>query len=352
MSGSWSRAQWLRRWAPGGACVIAAAVAIQAPMAMAAPTPPSRRDVRSARRFIAILNGFYETALRTRREARADVNALLKHVKAQCPMITLPSGGRRQDRVLSHLFTEAADNLGLAISGPLDDAAAQEAGALAHLHFSSRRLNRDVRQMARSQRLTAELTPSDLCGDIRAAAGADYRRQSRATTRFLAVVHRALSAPAPSLAELEKDPRPYLTAPHDRAALRRLRTLVTRYAGFALTLGINAEFKLSGLLTHVPGPIGDQAVTTTAASTRSTSSSNEIPAASAARGRRLVSVSPGMGLTSSTNSSLVELSSIRSTRAKPAHPSRPYVSSAIASARVATVSSIRAGQTKRVRPIS
>jgi len=54
---------------------------------------------------------------------------------------------------------------------------------------------------------------------------------------------------------------------------------------------------------------------------RSTSSSKPIPAASAASGSRLVSVSPGTTFVSSTTSSPVSSSSIRSTRATPRQPS-------------------------------
>jgi len=77
-------------------------------------------------------------------------------------------------------------------------------------------------------------------------------------------------------------------------------------------------------LPQQPRPPGQQLsgqIARTAARTRSTSPSNEIPAASAACGSRLVSVSPGIGLSSSTNSSPVSCESIRSTRPKPAQPS-------------------------------
>ncbi len=68
-----------------------------------------------------------------------------------------------------------------------------------------------------------------------------------------------------------------------------------------------------------------------AASTiRPISSSNPIPAASAAWGNRLVSVSPGIASASSTYSSSVPDSSIMSTRANPDSPSSAYTSSAIA----------------------
>ena len=59
-----------------------------------------------------------------------------------------------------------------------------------------------------------------------------------------------------------------------------------------------------------------------------------MPASSAAWGSRLVSVSPGIALTSSTNSSPLASSSIRSTRAKPAAAEQPVRASASSCARV------------------
>ena len=56
---------------------------------------------------------------------------------------------------------------------------------------------------------------------------------------------------------------------------------------------------------------------------RPTSRSSQISAASAASGSRLVSVSPGTTFVSSTDSSPVSSSSIRSTRATPWHPEQP-----------------------------
>src|SRR5438874_506723 len=79
---------------------------------------------------------------------------------------------------------------------------------------------------------------------------------------------------------------------------------------------------------------------------------DEVIAESAAWGSRLVSVSPGTASASSTYSSSVAASNIRSTRANPEQPSSAYTSSAIAAARAATGSSRSAGQTNRVRPIS
>ena len=337
--------------------MIATALMIPAAAASArsaAPdASPSGRDVRSARKLIAAESGYYEAGLRTRLRARAGINATIALLKGLCPNV-IPAeavdASRRHQKVARRVFFEVNANLELAESAPLVPAGLHEAATLDRLRFRSARATRDARELARSRRLIAAVRPSDVCSDLRAAAADHYNHVPSGTRRFLSRFVAALSSPTPLFAELEKDLQ--LVSRRDRAAFARMRSLNDAYFSFAGGVLFEAEPKLVSVLEGTRVSLKDQAGTTTAASTRSTSSSNEIPAASAASGRRLVSVSPGMGLTSSTNSSLVELSSIRSTRAKPAQPSSPYVSSAISPARVATVSSIWAGQTKRVRPIS
>lgn len=353
MKGFATRPSRLRRWAPGGACILAAALTIPASVANAATVaPPSRRDAASARKLIAAMAGFYETGLRTRRQAVANVNGTIALVKRTCPHV-IPAeafdGSKHQLKVGHQLTLEVTADLWLVFSAPVEPEAIHEADALDDLRFSSVRATRDSRELARSQRLIATVPPSDACADLRAAAANHYEHVPAGTRRIVGRFLGALGSKTPLYVQLAKDLR--LTR-RDRAAFARMRSLADNYFALMAVVLLRAEPRLASALTGTNVTLERQAGTTTAASTRSTSSSNEIPAASAASGRRLVSVSPGMGLTSSTNSSLVELSSMRSTRAKPAQPSRPYVSSAISPARVATVSSIWAGQTKRVRPIS
>ena len=354
MSGSVTRVRGPRRWAPGAACAITAALVIHVTGASASPSNRSG-DLRSARRFITILRGFYETTLRQRRTATEDVNGYIGVIQRTCPHV-IPAesseGSKRQRAVGQQMDLEETFDLWIVINGPIQPAEEREAVALHRLRFGDPRANRDAAAVARGQHLTAALEGSDLCKDLRAAKADRYHHVPAGTLRFLAFADRNLGVAEPSIAKVGKDLAADLPTRADQANVRRVRALQTRYLEFFADLFFRAAFNLSLVLAPPTTPQDGQAATTTAARTRSTSSSNEIPAASAASGRRLVSVSPGMGLTSSTNRSSLEASSIRSTRAKPAHPSRPYVSSAISPARMATVSSIWAGQTKRVRPIS
>ena len=82
----------------------------------------------------------------------------------------------------------------------------------------------------------------------------------------------------------------------------------------------------------------------------STRCSKDIPAASAAWGRRLVSVRPGIALASRTQGP--SAARIRSTRAKPSQPSARQVARAASVTAARSVGERSAGQTKRVRPIS
>jgi hypothetical protein len=148
----------------------------------------------------------------------------------------------------------------------------------------------------------AAVRPSDGCADLRAAASNHYEHVPAATRRLVTRFLDALGSHTPLFVELKKDiglDLPTATR-HDCIAFTRMRSLVDAYYGFADGVLFRAERKLASVLAGSGVALDAQAGTTTAASTRSTSSSKEIPAASAASGRRLVSVRPGMGLTSST----------------------------------------------------
>jgi hypothetical protein len=282
----------------------------------------------AARRLIADQTSYYQAGMATRREARADVNAALAQIKATCPQSipnALLDGTRAQRDLWNQLFNEAADDIALAELQPLGDATSNLAQRLDRLHFSRRAVDRDLRQMSHALRLSLTLAPSDLCTDLKAAAANGFTAVPPATTAFNDHLNEVLAAPSPSLGAIIDDAKPELLTKADRSAIKRLRSVADKYTGFIFNLSINAGFSLADVLGSAspPPPSGGQAGTTTAANTRSTSSSNEIPAASAASGSRLVSVNPGMGLTSRTYSSLVAASSMRSTRAKPEHPSRP-----------------------------
>lgn len=77
-------------------------------------------------------------------------------------------------------------------------------------------MTRDVATFVRSSREALALQPTDLCGDIRAAAGTSFAQVPSATTRFIKAVSRIKhSLDWPELFQLMA---PYTTGPlHARA---------------------------------------------------------------------------------------------------------------------------------------
>lgn len=295
-----------RGWRAARVCLLAAGLMAPATAATAASAAaPSRSDAPSARGLIAAVSGFYEAGLRTRHTARADVNHVIVDFRRRCPHV-IPFeavfGTQHQLSVAHQLTVEESADLWLAVSAPVVSAAIHEAALLKRLRFRSARANRDARQMARSQLLMARLRPSDGCADLRAAASGHYEHVPAPTRRLVTRFLVALGSHTPLYVELKKDIGLDLptASRRDRGAFTRMRSLVDAYDAFADGVVFRAQRKLASVLAGSGVALDAQAGTTTAANTRSTSSSNEIPAASAASGRRLVSVRPGIGLTSST----------------------------------------------------
>lgn len=213
--------------------------------------PPKRSDIAAARALVAAQTGFFAAGLATRREATSDVNAFIGHVKAQCPNAlpaTLLDGGGPKRNVYTQLFTEASYDAGLAALTAEGDAIASEARALDRIHFSKRAVTRDVRNLARSQRASIALAPSDVCADIAAAAAGGFAMVPPGTTQFVSRVLNALAQPAPSFNTLLADIRPYVVSRQDVAAIKRMRALGVRYTDFIAGLGIDAGGKLADAL--------------------------------------------------------------------------------------------------------
>jgi hypothetical protein len=242
-----------RLW-PWCAAMLLAGVLIL-PVASARAAAPgatsARRDVASARALVGALGRYYAAGLATRREANANVTAFISDVRKRCPNAlpaTLLHGTPHQRTVYKQLFTEGAIDIGLVALQAVGDATATEAEALDRIHFSKRSANRDVRELARSQRATLTLAPEDLCDDITLAANDGFSQVPLTTTRFVARVGSVLAGPAPSFEDLVSDARPFLHRGRDAAAVRHLRAVGGRYTDFVLNLGIQAGTRLAQAL--------------------------------------------------------------------------------------------------------
>jgi hypothetical protein len=225
---------------------------IASAQAGAGAKPPNRGDVAAARALIAAQTHYFAAGLATRREAKADVAAAIAQIKHQCPNAlpaSLLDAGEAQRTVYKQLFTEGAIDIALAELQPVGDATTTDAEALDRIHFSKRGVNRDIRELARSQRAEVALAPSDLCGDIKVAADGGYMHVPPASTRFIDHVDNVLAGPAPSFNQLVDDVRPYVPTRHDAGAIKHLRALGIRYTSFVEGLGIDAGTKLADALS-------------------------------------------------------------------------------------------------------
>jgi hypothetical protein len=224
---------------------------IASAQAAARGKPPKHSDVAAARALIAAQTHFYAAGLATRRETEAGIDAVIAQVKAQCPNAlpaTLLDGREVQRTVYRQLFTEGAFDIGIAALQPIGDATATEARALDRIHFSTRGVNRDLRELAASQRATLNLAPSDLCGDIKDAASGGFTGVPAATMQFIDHVQNTAGAAAPSFNQLVDDVRPDVLTRHDKAAVAHMRTLGVRYTSFAFGASIDAGGKLADAL--------------------------------------------------------------------------------------------------------
>jgi hypothetical protein len=245
----------LRPW--GGALVLAAVLILPnaSAQADAKAKPPKRSDVAAARALVGAQTRYYAAGLATRREAGADANAVIAQVKAQCPHAlpgTLVKGGPAQRTVYKQLFTEGAFDVALAELQPVGDATTTEAEALDRIHFSKRAVNRDLRQLASSQRATLTLAPSDLCTNIKTAADGGYVKVPPATTQFINHAENVATGPAPSFNQLVDDVRPDVLTRHERAAVKHMRALGIRYTAFVEGLAFDAASKLADALGETP----------------------------------------------------------------------------------------------------
>jgi hypothetical protein len=242
-----------RLWPWGAALLVAGVLILPLASAQAASrgTPPKRGDVAAARALVAAQTRYYAAGMATRRETNADVTALIADVHSRCSNAlpdTLLDGTPNQRTVYKQLFTEGAIDIGLVALQPIGDATAIEAEALDRIHFSKRAPNRDLRELARSQRATLKLAPEDMCDDIAIAAANGFTRVPLTTTRFVNRVENVLAGPAPSFDDLVSDVRPFMLTRHDAAAVKRMRALGSRYTSFVLNLGIASGTRLAHVL--------------------------------------------------------------------------------------------------------
>jgi hypothetical protein len=228
-------------------------------VAATAPKAPKPRDVAAARVVIGAITRFDRTALGHEAAMTAAAKALVTQVQAGCAG-SLPAsvinGTAKQQAVAFDLVVEGAFDLSLDVVHPLDHAGLTLAKGLDRAHFSKRAFARGIHATAKIQRVLLALKPSDLCGDIKAAAAGGFAADPPGTTAFLKVFERLDSSSGESIPEILKKVNPYLLTTRDRAALKRLKTVDARYQKFSTKLGVKWGAKLGSVLTSAPPPAG------------------------------------------------------------------------------------------------
>jgi hypothetical protein len=223
---------------------IAGAIALNllggAAMAAAPAKAPKIRDVAAARTVVRAITRFDRTALGRQSQMIAAAKAVVAQVQAGCPA-GLPSsvlnGTSTQRAVALDLLFEAAFDLSIDVVRPLRHPALALAAGLERATFSKRGFSRSIHQTATVQRVIVTLKPSDLCGDIKAAAAGGFAADPPGTTAFLNGFQSAASGAGLSVPEIIKKTKPYLVTTRDRASLKHLETIDARYEKFVTNLG-------------------------------------------------------------------------------------------------------------------
>lgn len=139
---------------------------------------------------------------------------------------------------------------------PIDRAALALSHSLDRIHFTAGKLTRGIHATAKAQRAILALKPSDLCGDVKAAAAGGFTADPPGTTAFLAALGRMISGSAEPLPNVLEKVKAYLTTTRDRRALTHATTVNARYEKFSIKLALRWGNKLGSALVSAPLPGG------------------------------------------------------------------------------------------------
>jgi hypothetical protein len=241
------------RCKPAGIAIVAVVLALNllGGSATAAAKAPKPTDVAAARTVVHAISRFDETALHREGAMSAAAKALVAQVQAGCPggiPSTVINGTSQEQAVAFDLVFEAAFDLSLDVVVPVRQPGLALAKGLDRVHFSTAAFTRGIHGTAKIQRNLLALTPSDLCGDVKAAAANSFTADPPGTTAFLAAFQKALTPPSTKITNVLKKLSGYLTSARDRAALKHLQKVDARYQTFATNLGAKWGAKLGDIL--------------------------------------------------------------------------------------------------------
>jgi hypothetical protein len=250
------------KWSMPLSGVVAGAIALNllGGSAMAAPAAaPKPQDVKAARTVVRAITRFDETAVRHEGAMTAAAKALLGQVNAGCAggiPASIANGTAQQQAVAFDLIFEGAFDLSIDSLHPVVHPARALSRSLARVHFSKRAFSRDIHAIAKVQSILLGLTPSDLCADVKAAGANGFTADPPGTTAALKGFAMVLRPTSKGITGVLKSLRTDLTTDRDRAALKHLQTVDTRYQKFSTNLGLKWGEKLGNVLSPPPSGTG------------------------------------------------------------------------------------------------
>ena len=248
------------RWMPvGGVAAGVIALNLAGGSALAAPTPPKPRDVAAARTVIRAITRYDETAVRREGAMNAAAKALVAQVQAGCGggiPSSVANGTAQQQGVAFDLVFEGVIDLSLDALQPVHGPGLALSHTFDRVHFSKRAFTRAIHAIAKLQHALLTQQPSDLCADVKAAAANGFTADPPGTTASLKAFATDLSSATSGVSGVLKKLTAYLTTKRDRAALKHLQTVDTRYQRFSTKLGAKWGRRLGQALTGAPPPAG------------------------------------------------------------------------------------------------
>jgi len=241
--------------------VLAGAIALSllGGSALAGTPAPKQQDVAAARAVTAAITRFDQTAVRREGAMTAAAKAEVAQVQAGCAggiPASVVNGTSHQQAVAFDLLFEGVVDLSLDVLHPVHHAGLSLARAFHHAQFTKASFTRGIHSIAKREHALLTLPASDLCTDVKAAAANGFTADPPGTTASLEGFSGVLLTSAKGIPDVLKKIRAYLVTKADRAALKRLQRIDSRYQGFSEKLGSTYGGKLATVLTAAPPPAG------------------------------------------------------------------------------------------------
>lgn len=248
------------RWMPlSGVIAGVSALSLLGGSAMAATTTPKPPDVAAARAVIHAITRYDQTAVRREGAMTAAAEAEVAQVQAGCAggiPASVANGTSQQQAVAFDLVFEGVVDLSLDVLHPVHHAGLSLAHAFNHVHFTKTSFTRGIHAIAKLQHALLTLPSSDLCTDVKAAAANGFAADPPGTTASLKRFSGVLVSSPKGITSVLRNIRAYLVTKADRAALKRLQKVDSRYQSFSEKLGSKYGGKLGSVLTAAPPPAG------------------------------------------------------------------------------------------------